>query len=120
MSVTGVVVELDDASWPHSPMNQVTSPHPDLRQRGRCDLGAAWLYRQSRLLQKPMHSGGVEVSFDFTKLAGRRQRSDGWLRRVDRGGQVRSVSSPVDGGKGSAFAFTVRQKYGISEFKQRS
>ena len=34
------VVELENASWPHSPKDQVTSRRPDLRHSGMCDWAA--------------------------------------------------------------------------------
>ena len=40
LSATCFVVELKDASRPHSPRNQVTSRRPDLRHRWMCDSGA--------------------------------------------------------------------------------
>ena len=40
LSATCFVVELEDASWPHSPKDQVTSRRPDLRHSGMCDWAA--------------------------------------------------------------------------------
>ena len=37
LSATWCVVEVDGASWPHSPKNQVTRRRPDLRHGGMCD-----------------------------------------------------------------------------------
>ena len=40
LSATCFVVELEAASWPNSPKNQVTSRRPDFRHSGMCDLAA--------------------------------------------------------------------------------
>jgi len=72
LSATSFVVEVEDASWPHSPKNQVISRQPDLRHGGRCDWAPrvfTCLYRQSLVLQKPMNSGRVEVAYAITEQA---------------------------------------------------
>jgi hypothetical protein len=59
LSATWFVLEVEGASWPVLPKNQVKSRQPDLRHGGRYDWGSVFtcLYRRGLVLQEPMKSG---------------------------------------------------------------